>query len=296
MNRPAPRRYVGRFAPSPTGPLHFGSLVAALGSWLDARQHRGEWLIRIEDLDPPREVPGAAQQQLETLAAFGLVSDHPVLWQSQRSERYAEIVKHLQEQELAFACSCSRSDLAIYAQVHHRCVRPVDPGHQAIRLKVHDQGVQVSDRLRGDIAQSPWNDSGDFVLRRADGPYAYQLAVVVDDHDQGITDVVRGEDLLESCGRQSLLFQALGWLAPDYLHLPLITDPEGRKLSKSTAALAIDREAPLLGLRAAWQALGQDPAVLPKNGPVARWLDHAQAHFDWRRIRPEPISITELAD
>ena len=284
-------RYVGRFAPSPTGPLHFGSLLAALGSWLDARCQGGEWLIRIEDLDPPREIPGAAQQQLDTLAGFGLHSDRPVLWQSQRAERYAEVVKQLLDAGLAFACSCSRSDLASQAQGHSRCLRPFDPQHFAIRFRVTPAAVRVDDRRRGTLMQTPCSEGGDFVLRRADGPFAYQLAVVVDDADQKVSDVVRGADLLDSCGRQNLLYQALAWRSPRYLHLPLITDPQGRKLSKSSAALPVNAADPLPALNAAWSVLGQQPKAVPRIGNVERWLQVAQEQFDWRQI-----PLANLAD
>lgn len=282
MSGSAAPPYVGRFAPSPTGALHFGSLVAALGSWLDARVQGGEWLLRVEDLDPPREVAGAAQRQLATLSAFGLHSDRDVLWQSQRHERYQEVLQQLLTLDLAFACSCTRSDLA--GEAHHGCLRPFDPKHHAVRLRVPNRAINVCDRLRGDCQQHPYADGGDVVLRRADGPYAYQLAVVVDDHDQQVTDVVRGADLLDSCGRQNLLYEALGWPIPRYLHLPLITDDAGRKLSKSSADLPVDDNAPLPALALAWRALGQADGLLPRHGSAETWLRAAQEHFDWRRI------------
>ena len=294
MTAVEPSRYVGRFAPSPTGPLHFGSLLAALGSWLDARCHAGEWLIRVEDLDPPREVPGAAQHQLDTLAGFGLHSDRPVLWQSQRAERYAEVLQQLLDGGLAFPCSCSRADLADQAQGHSRCLRQLDPHHHAIRLRVGPTPVSIVDRRRGQLVQSPSSEGGDFVLRRADGPYAYQLAVVVDDADQAVSDVVRGADLLDSCGRQTLLYQALGWRPPRYLHLPLITDQQGRKLSKSSAALPVDATDPLPALNAAWKVLSQNARAVPATGSPDRWLRAAQAEFDWRQIPLASIADRQL--
>ncbi|WP_332309298.1 tRNA glutamyl-Q(34) synthetase GluQRS [Pseudomarimonas arenosa] len=288
--------YVGRFAPSPTGALHFGSLVAALGSWLDARQHDGEWLLRVEDLDPPREVPGAARQQLATLSAFGLHPDREVIWQSQRSERYAEVLQGLVQQDLAFACSCSRSDLADFGQAHRCCVRPFDPNHHAIRLRVADVTLSIEDRLRGVLQQWPGRDSGDFVLRRADGPFAYQLAVVVDDADQGVSDVVRGADLLDSCARQVLLYQSLGWTPPRYMHLPLVVDAQGRKLSKSSAAVPVDADDPVPALTAAWRVLGQAPEAAPRNGSANAWLRAVLPHFDWRRIGQGEFLDRSLTD
>lgn len=277
--------YRGRFAPSPTGRLHFGSLVAALGSWLLARHHGGEWLIRVEDLDPPREIPGAAQAQLATLAAFGLMSDLPLLWQSQRHDRYSEALSRLLADGAALECRCSRTDLAAVGGIHRACVAHDPARPPAIRLRVADDTrVAFVDGLQGGIEQAVDREVGDVVLRRADGFWAYQLAVVVDDADQGITDVVRGADLLDSTPRQILLQRALGLPTPRYLHLPLIVDAEGQKLSKSMAALPIDDHAPLPALRAAWTALGQPAAALADAPSVAGALASAQRHF-----RPEAL-------
>ena len=219
-------RYRGRFAPSPTGRLHFGSLVAALGSWLLARHHHGQWLVRVEDLDPPREVAGAARAQLATLAAFGMTSDLPVVWQSGRHDRYASALERLLAAGTAFECRCSRSELASAGGIHRRCVARDPARSPAIRLRVTDGStVAFIDGLQGRIAQAVDRDVGDVVLRRADGFWAYQLAVVVDDAEQGITDVVRGADLLDSTPRQILLQRALGLPTPRYLHLPLIVTP-----------------------------------------------------------------------
>jgi glutamyl-Q tRNA(Asp) synthetase len=252
--------YRGRFAPSPTGPLHAGSLLAALGSWLLARQAGGEWRLRIEDVDPPREIAGAARGQIAALAAFGLRHDGPIEYQSRRHALYRVALDRLLADGLAFECHCSRSDLAASGGVHRRCVagglRP-DP---AIRFRVRE-GCEIAfdDLIHGRVAQPIDVDAGDFVLRRADGLWAYQLAVVVDDADQGITDVVRGADLLDSTPRQILLQRALGLPTPRYAHLPLLLDADGRKLSKSCAAMPVDPADPLAALRAAWSALGQDP-------------------------------------
>ena len=231
---PASTGYRGRFAPSPTGPLHFGSLLAAFGSWLLARHAGGQWLVRIEDLDPPREVAGAAQAQLDTLAAFGLEPDLPVAWQSERHALYRAALDRLLAGGQAFACSCSRSELAAQGGIHRHCVATAARPRPAFRLRVADGSVVAfDDALQGPVRQDVASEVGDFVLLRADGCWAYQLAVVVDDAEQGITDVVRGADLLDSTPRQILLQRALGLPTPRYLHLPLVVDAHGHKLSKS---------------------------------------------------------------
>lgn len=278
---PSDPSYRGRFAPSPTGPLHFGSLVAALGSWLFARQAGGRWLVRIEDLDPPREVPGAAEAQLATLAAFGLAPDEAPWRQSDRGEAYAAALDALLASGDAFACHCSRSELEASGGVHRRCVGGARAGREpAIRLRVPDGALDFHDRIQGRFAQDLGRDVGDVVLRRADGYWAYQLAVVVDDAAQGITEVVRGADLLDSTPRQIFLQQRLRLPTPAYAHLPLVRDAEGRKLGKSLAALPVDDDDPLPALRAAWRFLGQDPRRLPAAGPPARSLAAAVQAFD----------------
>src|SRR5690554_6748100 len=255
--------YRGRFAPSPTGPLHAGSLLAALGSWLMARRAGGRWLVRIEDLDPPREVPGAAAAQLRTLAACGLHPDGPVEYQSRRGGLYAAALERLLAAGDAFECHCSRSDLGARGGIHRHCVagrRRPDP---AVRLRVPD-GCRIGfeDAIRGHYAQDLAREVGDFVLRRADGPWAYQLAVVVDDADQGITEVVRGGDLLGSTARQVFLQQRLGLPTPAYAHLPVALGADGAKLSKSSDALPVDEADPVPALRTAWMALGQELTAL----------------------------------
>lgn len=274
--------YRGRFAPSPTGPLHAGSLLTALASWLLARHAGGQWLVRIEDVDGPRCVPGAAQRQLDTLAAFGLHSDLPVVWQSQRSALYQAALDRLLASGDAFVCGCSRTQLAASAGVHQHCVAaPRADGRNAVRL--HSAGSDViafDDLLQGPQQQNVATSVGDFVLHRADGCWAYQLAVVVDDAEQGITDVVRGCDLLDSTARQILLLRRLGLPAPRHLHLPLITDAQGRKLSKSLAAVPVDAaHAPAL-LRWLWTLLGQAAGALDGASGVQALLRRAQAHFD----------------
>ena len=281
----------GRFAPSPTGRLHFGSLLAALGSWLLARAAGGQWLVRVEDLDPPREVAGAASAQLQALAAFGLESDGPVVSQSSRGQLYQAALDRLLADGTAFACHCSRADLAASGGVHRRCVPGARREQPAIRLRVADgTTVGFDDAIQGHFAQDVAAAVGDVVLRRADGWWAYQLAVVVDDADQGITHVVRGADLLDSTPRQILLQRALGLPTPAYAHLPLVVDAHGHKLSKSLAALPLDPADPLPALRAAWQALGQAPRVLAGQGSVAAALHAARAGFVASRIPRGPLA------
>ena len=289
------RIYRGRFAPSPTGPLHAGSLLVAFGSWLLARQAGGEWLVRIEDIDRPREIAGAAESQLRTLSSFGLLADGPVLRQSTRGSAHAAAVAGLLDQGLAFECRCSRSDLAADVGIHRACVGRRRAA-ASVRLRVADGSrVAFDDLVQGRIEQDVATAVGDFVLQRADGGPAYQLAVVVDDAAQGISYIVRGADLLDSTPRQILLQRALGLPTPRYAHLPLLMDAQGRKLSKSNAAAALHDDRPLPALRQAWTALGQDPAALSDCGDTASLLARALAAFDRERIprqRMLPASLT----
>jgi glutamyl-Q tRNA(Asp) synthetase len=286
--------YRGRFAPSPSGPLHFGSLVAAVGSYLDARAHAGQWLVRIEDLDPPRTRPGAADQILADLEAFGLEWDGPVLRQSSRFDLYAEAVARLGRAGCVRECTCTRSSLARLPENESRptgtgeelfhpahCLAdPGVPGH-ALRLRVPAGPVTFVDRSLGAQAVDVATTVGDFVLRRRDGLYAYQLAVVVDDAAQGITDVVRGCDLLTSSARQVLLQGALGLPGVRYLHLPLAVDERGLKLSKSGDAPAIGRPDGMAGqLVAVLEFLGQSPPDALQRAPMSEVWDWARAH--WR--------------
>jgi glutamyl-Q tRNA(Asp) synthetase len=250
--------YRGRFAPSPTGHLHFGSLVAAVGSWLCARHERGEWLLRMEDIDPPREVAGSAASILSALPAFGLVADAPPLFQSQRIAAYDAAFEKLRTADLVFACWCSRSDLAASGDMHRdgRCVAQPDPDRPpAWRMRVPDIEVAFDDALQGPQRQNLRESAGDFVIRRVEGLYSYQLACVVDDAFQGITDVVRGVDLLDSTARQIWLQRCLNLPTPGYRHLPLVMDVDGRKLSKSTQAFPVDPADPLPALHRALRFL-----------------------------------------
>lgn len=241
--------YTGRFAPSPTGPLHCGSLAAALGSWLDARAARGAWFVRIEDLDGPREQPGAAQQILSTLHACGLDWDGEVVVQSLRSDRYRAALAQLDALGATYPCGCTRKEIADSApaidgaRVYPGTCRgglSGKRGARTLRVRTAVDPIVFVDRLFGKLSQSVEREVGDFVLWRADSLYAYQLAVVVDDAAQGITDVVRGADLIDSTARQIHLQRLLGLAEPRYLHLPVAVDAAGRKLSKQTGARPVE--------------------------------------------------------
>lgn len=276
--------YRGRFAPSPTGQLHFGSLVAAVGSWLCARHAGGQWLVRMEDIDPPREVAGAAADILRTLPEFGLVADAPPLFQSQRTAAYDAAFEQLRAGDQVFPCACSRSQLAASGGIHRdgQCVaagRRLDAVHAtAWRLRVPDIEVGFDDALLGSQRENLRESVGDFVLRRADGLYSYQLACVVDDAFERITEVVRGQDLLESTARQIWLQRCLGLPTPTYWHLPLVLDADGNKLSKSSHARPVDRANPTAELRRALAFLGRPLPDLPMD--VAGLLAHALNGFE----------------
>lgn len=287
-----PPRYRGRFAPSPTGPLHFGSLVAAAASFLQARAGGGEWLVRMEDIDPPREVPGAAGDILRTLERLGLHWDGPVLYQSTRREAYEEAVSRLRRLGAVYPCGCTRREIAdaslrgIDGPVYPgTCRAGLAPGRRerALRLRVDASPVAFDDRWQGRIDCALARDIGDFVVRRADGFTAYQLAVVVDDAAQGITEVVRGADLLWSTPRQLYLQRLLGVAAPGYAHLPVAVNGAGAKLSKQTGARAIAHAPPLPLLRRAAAFLGQDAPAALETGTVEEfWRFAVQA---WRSDR-----------
>jgi glutamyl-Q tRNA(Asp) synthetase len=262
--------YRGRFAPSPTGPLHFGSLIAAVASFADARACQGTWLVRMEDLDRPRGVPGAADQILRTLDVFGLHWDEPVVYQRHRTSLYEDALATLRDRHLTYPCACTRREIAdagragpdgpIYPGT---CRLGLPPGRHARseRLRTTDGDIVIEDRIQPPYTQCLAADVGDFVLRRADGIHAYQLAVVVDDAAQHINQIVRGADLLSSTPRQRLLQRLLGLPEPAYAHLPVATDPAGKKLSKSLDAQPVDPTDPLRALLAAWAFLGQSPLV-----------------------------------
>lgn len=259
--------YIGRFAPSPTGPLHFGSMVAAVASYLEAVTQKGKWLVRIENLDPPREIAGSASHILTTLETYGMQWDGAILYQSQRSAAYEEALERLKQQCLLYPCTCSRKEIAAIARngiegpiYPGTCRSGYQPGEaQAWRLRTDSTTISFNDAVQGRQAQQLEQDIGDFVLKRADGLYAYQLAVVVDDQAQGITHIVRGSDLLASTPRQIYIQQLLGFPQPHYSHVPVAVNPQGEKLSKQTQACPVDlnHPQPVLWQVLAW--LGQRP-------------------------------------
>ena len=286
--------YKGRFAPSPTGSLHFGSLLAAVASFLDARHHGGTWLVRIENLDPPREKPGSADEILRTLEAFGFEWDGPVVRQSTRSEAYADVVGQLLRNGLAYPCNCSRKDIATAGLAGIE--GPVYPGtcrtagaklkrQRAVRLLTHDEPIAFADRVFGHQVQQVESSVGDFVLKRADGLFAYQLAVVVDDAWQGITHVVRGADLLASTPRQIHLQQLLGLARPSYAHIPLAIDAAGRKLSKTDAAHPLDACRPREALVQALSFLGQP---IPETGRMSDFWAEAAVRWNAEAVPRHP--------
>ena len=287
--------YRGRYAPSPTGPLHFGSLVAAVGSYLQARANHGVWRVRMEDLDPPREIPGAADTILRTLERYGLYWDGPIVYQSQRHAAYAAALETLQRRAIAYPCGCTRREIADSSVTGIDAVRypgtcrdglPAGRGPRAWRVRTEGVHIAFDDALQGKIESHLDQDTGDFVVKRADGYYAYQLAVVVDDADQGITEVVRGCDLLHSTARQIYLQQQLSLPTPAYLHLPVAVNARGEKLSKKTFATPLDRSRPVPSLHAALQFLGQQPPRELQTDTLETLWTWALAHWQPQQILP----------
>lgn len=294
-DQPPVRHYCGRFAPSPSGELHAGSLVAALASYLDARLAGGSWLLRIEDIDRARSLPAASASIMRTLDALGFAWDAPPLVQSQRTARYRAALDRLCSQGDVYPCACSRRDIA--------AARPADDGERiypgtcrpgpraarrsyAMRLRVPDQEIGFIDRIQGRFAQNLARQVGDFVVQRADGEFAYQLAVVVDDADSRISDVVRGADLLTSTPRQIWLQQRLGLPTPRYAHLPLLCNAQGEKLSKQTRAPALDPDQPAAALCAALRFLGQNPPADLPRAPLPEVWRWAQANWRLENVAP----------
>ena len=250
---------IGRFAPSPSGPLHFGSLIAALGSYLSARAQQGIWRVRIEDIDPPREMEGAANVILKQLDHYGLHWDGDVLWQSRRADAYHEVLQQLLSHHQSYFCHCSRRRIQQtggYYDGHCRHLNLPAAG-AALRFFQQHPVFSFTDRLRGDIVAYPPLAAEDFIIHRRDGLFAYNLAVVVDDHYQGVTEIVRGADLIEPTVRQISLYQQLNWAVPDYLHLPLVITPDGGKLSKQNHAPSLPEGDPRPVLARALRFLGQ---------------------------------------
>jgi glutamyl-Q tRNA(Asp) synthetase len=281
--------YVGRFAPSPTGPLHFGSLVAALGSALDARANGGKWLLRIEDVDAPRTVAGATEAILGALERFGFAWDGEIMWQSRRTAAYEEALARLKADGAVFPCACSRREMADSALARDgsrrypgTCRNGLPPGRTARAWRVKAEGViAFEDAIQGPQREDLAADVGDYVALRADGVFAYQLAVVVDDCAQGVTHVVRGADLLGSTARQIHLQELLAMPRPAYAHLPVATNAAGEKLSKQTLARAVDDFPPTRALVAALDFLGQNPPAELHDATRDEVWTWALAH--WRR-------------
>ena len=308
----SPLQYRGRFAPSPTGPLHFGSLVAAVGSYLDAKHHHGTWLVRMEDLDTPRCVPEAAEDILRTLEVFGLLSDEPVLYQSERTEAYEEALLKLQAGGAVYPCCCTRKEIAdsalhgIEGLVYPGTCRtgiPAGREGRAWRIRTDLRAspfplplspIEFSDTLQGHITQNLEREIGDFVVKRADGLFAYQLAVVADDADQEITHIVRGADLLASTARQIYLQRLLGLNTPAYMHLPVAVNAAGEKLSKQTLAAPVDTAQPVATLLRVLDFLRQQPPAALADGDVDSVLAWAIQHWDTAKLRgiqalPAPV-------
>ena len=265
MAAPEPTQYVGRFAPSPTGPLHFGSLLAAVASYVQAKSRSGWWLLRVEDIDPPRQQEGAIEEILTALERYGFEWDGPVTYQSENAARHHQVVAELRAAGLAYPCSCSRRDLATAKQgplgaIYPGTCRTGCQGDEcAVRLRTNDAPIEFVDVLQGTQCQRLESESGDFVIRRRDGLIAYHLAVVIDDFDQGISEIIRGIDLLDSTPRQIHLQRLLDYRTPAYLHIPVAENAEGQKLSKLTGAPAIPLEKINRTLVTAVKALGQQP-------------------------------------
>jgi glutamyl-Q tRNA(Asp) synthetase len=289
-------QYRGRFAPSPTGPLHFGSLVAAVGSFLDARHHHGIWLVRMEDLDTPRCLPGAADDILRTLDVFGLHSDETVIYQSQRTETYEAALQHLKEIGAVYPCCCTRKEISDSAT--HGIEGPVYPGTcregiatgregRTWRVRTNDTALTFDDALQGNIMQHLESEIGDFVVKRADELFAYQLAVVADDAFQKITHIVRGADLLNSTPRQIHLLKLLGLDIPHYMHLPIAVNEAGEKLSKQTLAQAVNSDQAVLEL---WRAL----TFLQQQPPVELRDENLETIWKWARQNWRPENLVGL--
>lgn len=300
-------RYTGRFAPSPTGPLHFGSLVAAAASFYDARSQGGRWLLRIEDVDTQRTVPGSAEQILATLERFGFEWDGGIVRQSQRTDAYAAALERLRSADLIFACACTRREMADSALARDgsrvypgTCRDGLPPGRKARAWRVRvEGGIAFEDAVQGPQQEDLTSEVGDFVVLRADGLFAYQLAVVVDDAEAGVTHVVRGADLLDSTGRQIYLQQRLGSPTPAYAHLPVVVNAAGEKLSKQTLATAVDDWRPEAVLLAALTFLGQNPPLDLNHATLRDVHEWALAHWSLARVprvrcQSEPQFIQDM--
>jgi glutamyl-Q tRNA(Asp) synthetase len=303
---PPPSGYIGRFAPSPTGPLHFGSLVSALASYLHAYHHQGLWLVRMEDLDPPREQPGAADAILHCLEDHGLEWAGQVLYQSQRLRVYDEVLASLQDEGLLYACDCTRQDLQAMGGIYnghcrHRRVDTTQP--HALRLKLYDlpQGtssdeISFVDLIQGRQTQNLRTAAGDQILKRKDGLFAYQLAVVVDDIAQQVSHIIRGNDLLEVSARQLFLFRLLGAREPVFGHVPLVLNASGQKLSKQNLAPPLASENAGNNIWRALAFLGQNPPRELNNASAAEVLTWGKAHWDITCLQPANRYVPDQPD
>lgn len=295
MNDP----YIGRFAPSPTGPLHIGSLLTAVASYLDAKARNGQWLVRMEDIDPPREMAGAADSILQTLLHYGLQWDGDVLFQSQQQQRYETAVQQLLTAGKAFYCTCSRTQIiaasgsTTYPGTCRHCYKKPDAPY-AVRLQVQDREIQFADGLQGRQSCNLQQQGGDFIIKRKEGLYAYHLAVVLDDALQGITHIVRGSDLLDSTFCHWYLQEALNLPHPQYSHLPVIVNAEGQKLSKQTFAEPLPLTEPWPYLRYCLQALGQSPPDSLCGASPATILQWGTEHWQMQQV-PQQRCIPQQA-
>ncbi len=283
QDRESKAGYIGRFAPSPTGPLHFGSLTAALASYLDARANQGKWLVRVEDLDPPREPPGSAELILQQLQDLGMSWDDEVLYQSSRLDAYEEVLNQLRDEGRCYPCDCTRPQIREMGLVYNGACRERATNVKkpfALRIRTDSREIAFEDEIQGRLAQKLEADVGDFVIRRKDGLFAYQLAVVVDDEFQDITHVVRGWDLLDSTPRQIYLQKLLNYRTPRYMHIPVIVDETGQKLSKQAFAPSIQTDRASEAIFSALTFLGQTPATeIAKESPVVQ-LEWAISNWD----------------
>ena len=285
---------IGRFAPSPTGSLHFGSLVSAVGSYLEAKCAGGKWLLRIENIDPPREVVGSSTEIINDLGKLGMFPDEPELYQSTRTPAYQAAVQHLLQQGLAYPCACSRKDLPASGIYPGTCRNGIPEGQisRSIRFRVDSGDCEFLDGLQGLVSDSPASSSGDFIIHRADGLFAYQLAVVVDDDFQGVNQVVRGGDLLDSTCRQICLQKALGFDTPAYMHLPVAVSVDGKKLSKREQTDPIRQQNPAYAIHQALCFLGQSPSSDLSLDALWSWaLEHWDSSFIPRKKQIIPFKL-----
>jgi glutamyl-Q tRNA(Asp) synthetase len=284
---PSSDHYIGRFAPSPTGPLHFGSLVSALASFLDARAQQGRWLLRMEDLDPPREVPGAADSILRSLDEHGLHWDEQVLYQSSRLEAYQVLINSLRAHQLAYECDCSRARISQLQGIYDgHCKTRTEVGSpRATRLRIEEHSTQsFQDLVQGPYSQDLNQDLGDFIILRKDGLVAYQLAVVADDIEQGITHIIRGSDLLDSSPRQAYLFQVLKSATPYFGHIPVVANADGQKLSKQNHAPALNTQGAAHNLWTALEFLQQSPPIELRSASVEEMIEWGVLHWQLESI------------